>query len=228
MPFLIDDQSSIDCEGKTEKQVFNIQLDSVRKALDIDTMEDVELLVQTFYEQSRKERLGGGMSEMGSEMGDDHKEYEQESPTKRLDDEMDDDETELDIDEVVECVRQFQMKREEKINNTDNIGGNPRMKKKSNFETEDQKKERIKKEERMFWEKMTTVLSEQKKSVWSALDQALAKYYRLLVERRNMIEDTGLLNQQNEELKTLLNQYLQAGVNHELNVPPTQVIRLDI
>jgi hypothetical protein len=25
-----------------------------------------------------------------------------------------------------------------------------------------------------------------------------------------------------------LNQYLQAGVNHELHVPPTQVIRLDI
>ena len=39
---------------------------------------------------------------------------------------------------------------------------------------------------------------------------------------------TGLLNQQNEELKTLLNQYLQAGVNQELQVPPTQVIRLDI
>jgi hypothetical protein len=29
-------------------------------------------------------------------------------------------------------------------------------------------------------------------------------------------------------LKTLLNQYLQAGVNQELQVPPTQVIRLDI
>jgi len=32
---------------------------------------------------------------------------------------------------------------------------------------------------------------------------------------------------QNEELKTLLNQYLQAGVNHELYVPPTEMIRLE-
>lgn len=102
------------------------------------------------------------------------------------------------------------------------------MKKKTNYETEDQKKERVKKEEKIFWERMTTVLSDKGLSVWKALDKALTKYYSLLVDRQNLIEETGLLNQQNEELKTLLNQYLQAGVNHELMVPPTQVIRLDI
>ena len=75
---------------------------------------------------------------------------------------------------------------------------------------------------------MTEVLPENKKALWRALEKALSKYYQLLVDRQNLIEDTGLLNQQNEELKTLLNQYLQAGVNHELRVPPTQVIRLDI
>ena len=75
---------------------------------------------------------------------------------------------------------------------------------------------------------MTKILSDQKLSVWMALDKALGEYYTLLVDRQNLIEETGLLNQQNEELKTLLNQYLQAGVNQELQVPPTQVIRLDI
>lgn len=102
------------------------------------------------------------------------------------------------------------------------------MKKRSNFESEEQKKERVKREERIFWEKMTTVLDERKIGTWKGLDKALSKYYSLLVDRQNLIEETGLLNQQNEELKTLLNQYLQAGVNHELHVPPTQVIRLDI
>ena len=57
--------------------------------------------------------------------------------------------------------------------------------------------------------------------MWRALEKALTKYYMMLVERQNLIEETGLLNQQNEELKTLLNQYLQAGVNQELQVPPT-------
>jgi hypothetical protein len=41
---------------------------------------------------------------------------------------------------------------------------------------------------------MTTVLNEQKLSVWRALDKALSRYYRLLVERQNLIEETGLLN----------------------------------
>jgi hypothetical protein len=49
--------------------------------------------------------------------------------------------------------------------------------------------------------------------VWKALDKTLGQYYKTLVTRQNLIEQTGLLNQQNEELKTLLNQYLQAGVN---------------
>ena len=149
---------------------------------------------------------------------------EEQSPSQPK---TDDDVLHIDMDEVIDILKDFHRKREERANNAELLG-NPRMKKRSNFETEDQKKERIKREERIFWEKMTTVLNEQKLSVWRALEKALSRYYSLLVERQNLIEETGLLNQQNEELKTLLNQYLQAGVNHELHVPPTQVIRLDI
>ena len=142
-------------------------------------------------------------------------------------DPVDDDNLVIDNDDIVLVLKEFHKKREDKMNNADLVG-NPRMKKRSNFETEEQKKERVKKKERLFWERMTSVLDDKKLSTWKALDKALTKYYALLVDRQNLIEETGLLNQQNEELKTLLNQYLQAGVNHELHVPPTQVIRLDI
>ena len=101
-------------------------------------------------------------------------------------------------------------------------------KKDSKFQDKARDASREKKKQKFYWEKMTTILSEQKRSVWGALDKALTRYYQMLVDRQNLIEETGLLNQQNEELKTLLNQYLQAGVNQELQVPPTQVIRLDI
>ena len=57
----------------------------------------------------------------------------------------------------------------------------------------------------MFWERLTTILTPQKLSVWKALDNTLSSYYKTLVKRQNLIEETGLLNQQNEELKTLLN-----------------------
>lgn len=67
---------------------------------------------------------------------------------------------------------------------------------------------REKKKEKLYWAQMTKILTDQKLSVWKALDGSLEKYYQLLVDRQNLIEETGLLNQQNEELKTLLNQYL--------------------
>lgn len=220
-------------------------------------MDDVELLVLTFYEYAERQRLealnAGGMSHT-DEHSDDHASNAgaakrvaglKGSSAGAVNDErkngmsssnvndgpdglpVDDDALNIDNDDIVLILKEFHKKREERANNADLVG-NPRMKKRSNFESEEQKKERIKREERIFWEKMTTVLDDKKLSTWKALDKALTKYYALLVDRQNLIEETGLLNQQNEELKTLLNQYLQAGVNHELHVPPTQVIRLDI
>lgn len=212
-------------------------------------MDDVELLVLTFYEFAERQRLelanAGGMSH-ADEHSDDHasnaggkKNGVKASAnvgnlsSANVDggeggaDNLDEDALVIDNDDIVQVLKEFHKKREERANNADLVG-NPRMKKRSNFESEEQKKERIKREERIFWERMTTVLDDKKISTWKALDKALTKYYALLVDRQNLIEETGLLNQQNEELKTLLNQYLQAGVNHELHVPPTQVIRLDI
>lgn len=212
-------------------------------------MDDVELLVLTFYEFAERQRLelanAGGMSH-ADEHSDDHASnaggkkngVKASANVGNLSsanvnggeggaDNLDEDALVIDNDDIVQVLKEFHKKREERANNADLVG-NPRMKKRSNFESEEQKKERIKREERIFWERMTTVLDDKKISTWKALDKALTKYYALLVDRQNLIEETGLLNQQNEELKTLLNQYLQAGVNHELHVPPTQVIRLDI
>jgi dynein regulatory complex protein 1 len=51
-----------------------------------------------------------------------------------------------------------------------------------------------KRQEKQFWERMGKVLSDKGVSLWKALDKALTKYYALLVERQNLIEETGLLN----------------------------------
>lgn len=224
-PFLIDDKALAESEGKPVKEQFTIQIDSIRKSLGIDNMDDVELLVLTFFEFSENSQRTEGNSEAEQHSDDPKKKASAAAPVEERKEE--DDVLVIDNDDIINVLKEFHRKREERANNAELLG-NPRMKKRSNFETEDQKKERIKREERIFWEKMTTVLDDKKLGTWKALDKALSKYYSLLVERQNMIEETGLLNQQNEELKTLLNQYLQAGVNHELHVPPTQVIRLDI
>jgi len=75
-------------------------------------------------------------------------------------DEADEDETlELDMDCVVDILKDFHKRREDRGKNAELLG-NPRMRKRAKFETEEQKKERIKREEKIFWEKMTTVLND--------------------------------------------------------------------
>ncbi len=176
------------------------------------------MLVNTFYEFSKNKRV---------ELYDD--DDEERSQDGEIPNEANEEDEELDIegDEILEVLRKFQERKEEYISNA-MLSGNPRNKKRPTFQNEEQKKELDQKAENYIWQKMTTILDERKLSVWKALDSAFAKYYQLLVDRKNLIEDTALLNTQNEELKTLLNQYLHAGVNHELKVPPTQVIRLDM
>ncbi|CAI2360760.1 unnamed protein product [Moneuplotes crassus] len=218
MPYLIEDKVEIECESLEPKKAFKKRLDAVRKSLDITEKITLYMLVNSFYEFSQNKKF-----EPLNE-GEEEKSNEEEIPI-----EANEDEEELDIegDEILDVLRQFQLKKEEYLSNA-MLTANPRNKKRPTFKNEEQKKELDHKAENYIWQKMTTILDERKLSVWKALDSAFSKYYQILVNRKNLIEDTALLNTQNEELKTLLNQYLHAGVNHELRVPPTQVIRLDM
>jgi len=72
---------------------------------------------------------------------------------------------------------------------------------------------------------MTQVLPDHTFRIWNVLDKSLANYHTLLLERQKLIEQTGDIHNQNEELKNLLNQYFQ--INHELIIPPTKMIQLE-
>ena len=131
-------------------------------------------------------------------------EEEKEQDPNRLD---------LNPDLLVEALLKFYDNQEDIAIKDPNYYNRSSGKKKSSYESEEQEAEREKKRQKANWQKLQGILSEQKLSVWKALSKALSKYYEMLVKRQDLIEETGLLNQQNEELKTLLNQYLQAGVN---------------
>ncbi len=47
--YLIDDRAFERCEGASMKEQFSIKIDSIRKSLGIENMEDVQLLVDIFY-----------------------------------------------------------------------------------------------------------------------------------------------------------------------------------
>jgi len=82
-------------------------------------------------------------------------------------------------------------------------------------------------EEREFWERMASIISDKTFRVWNALEKALQKYNALVSARSSTIDQVAELQQQNGELKALLNQYLSSKINEDLHVPPTQVIQLD-
>ena len=48
-PYLVDDKSYEMCENKSAKEQFAVKIDAIRKSLDIDSMDDVQLLVEELY-----------------------------------------------------------------------------------------------------------------------------------------------------------------------------------
>ena len=62
-PFLVDDKAYQESSNKSAREQFTIQIDSIRKSLGIDNMDDVELLVMTFYEASDRNKQAQQMQE---------------------------------------------------------------------------------------------------------------------------------------------------------------------
>jgi dynein regulatry complex protein 1 len=88
--------------------------------------------------------------------------------------------------------------------------------------SEREKKDLIAREGKKYWEKMTQALPDRTFRIWKVLDKSFSKYHDLLQSRQKLINETGELHNQNEELKNLLNQYIR--INHELIIPPTKLM----
>ena len=239
-PYLIDDKALERCAEATPKEQLKIKIDSVRKSLGIEDMADVELLVDVLYkhqaqheekleeerkrmeEEEQEEMENGALSpdQMPNSTNDPKKTSNeatingQGEQASREEEEVDENKLRLDAELLTPALKAFYYAREDRELKQGLMNAKGKKKSKDSKSTDKARDaSREKKKEKMYWAQMTKILTDQKLSVWKALDKALSEYYQLLVDRQNLIEETGLLNQQNEELKTLLNQYLQAGVN---------------
>nr|XP_036865377.1 dynein regulatory complex protein 1 isoform X2 [Manis javanica] len=77
-----------------------------------------------------------------------------------------------------------------------------------------------------YWEALASVIPCSTQALWAALYAALEKYHFVLTQRAKLLIENSSLAQQNTELQTLLQQYLGSKINSELQVPPTQVLRV--
>ena len=229
--FLIDKKTKEQIKAAPREQRFSMQIEALCNALSIERG-DIELLVTTFYEHSVKPSFAESqLPPLEEESKTEAKKVEEkageEEVKKELEEVDQEDKLIVDPDNVVDILEEF-MERRRKRMELPEMAANPSKRKKKGVESETERIEKERKKDREHWERLAHVLDEAKLNLWNALYGSLSKHHQLLQERQNYIEETGLLNQQNEELKTLLNQYLLAGVNQELKVPPTQVIRLDV
>jgi hypothetical protein len=170
-------------------------IDSIRKSLGIDSMEDVELLVETFYNfgakkaarlaeeeekrlaLKREEDEAAGIVPIPPPVKETKKVGDKKDPNGKNappemntyedieDEKVEDGQPNINLDDVAEVLQDFYSRREEKLNNQDLVG-NPSLKKKSNFLTDEEKQKRQQREEKVFWERLTKVLSDKGASVW--------------------------------------------------------------
>lgn len=206
--FLLEDKVRDQCLGKSEKEQFTLKIDSIRKTMGIETMEDVQTLINLFYYNNRRDELY---------------ESDLESPET-----SDPDVLLVHPDQVIDILNEFnEFKNERKGGGSSKANEASALSMKSvTVNTEKERREKILQDEKKHWENLGNILSDKHLRVWKALERAFQLYYNLLQDRQNLVEETGVLHQQNEELKSLLQQYLQAGVNQELQVPPTQMLRI--
>lgn len=199
--FLVEDKVRDQCHDKQDKECLTLKIDSIRKTLGVETMEDVELLVNTFYQNT--EDLSQDSS--GS---------------------LEPDVLEVDPNDIIDLLFQFREAKEahgggataSKSHESGGITHTP-----ARSQTRDEKE----KQGPSFWERMVALLPESHLRTWKVLVKTFQNYYSLLQNRQQLVEETGVLHQQNEELRALLKQYLEANVNQELIVPPTQMIKFD-
>merc|ERR1712187_554486 len=198
---LIKEETQFLLDMKVRDQIANLppeqkdvlQIDAILRYIGVESQEDVDLLVTTFY---------NGQDE-------------------------DDEALMVEADDVLNLLKEF-IQEKENARSADVV---PDKKKKARTqqlgsESEAEKKARVRREERKFWEKKGHVIPDMNFRVWRALDAALKRYYKLLQDRSKAIDSAVNMQKQNEELKQLLDQYLGSKVNEELQVPPTHVIRV--
>jgi len=75
-----------------------------------------------------------------------------------------------------------------------------------------------------YWERMTNIIDDKRYRLWKIVLFSMQKYNKILTERMALAEDIKFIKEQNSELKALLRQYMNAKVNDELEVPPTQIM----
>jgi dynein regulatory complex protein 1 len=122
----------------------------------------------------------------------------------------------LSMDDVMEALRRFVDDQQKTM-----LRENTSIKKKKAkmLNAQERARERKRKEEKRFWSQMSQVIPDSKYRAWTALEEGLEKYGILLQEREELVDETEMIRLQNNELRALLEQYMNQKIHQELLIP---------
>ena len=208
--FLVDAKVKDALATMDEESQAVVQADTILKALGVQSGEDVQKLIDYFF-------------------GEDPL-IDEEDPEMREGAIIRSLKMQVAPDDVVRTVQAFINERNEGRRTETLLGkkisGATAMEQAAK-EAEEARRERDRREEREFWNRMANVISDKNWRIWCALEKGLGNYNQVLKQRKANIDEVSNLENQNAELKRLLSQYLGSRVNDDLIVPPTQMIRVD-
>ncbi|KAL9646414.1 hypothetical protein ABK040_006413 [Willaertia magna] len=192
--FLVDEKvEKLMAKLKTEESKI-LKVDTILRGIGIDTPEEMFKLVNFFQQCIDEESQKQGLKDIS----------------------LDNISTEI----VIASLRKFVEEQNKKVLMEQNQTGGAGRKKKV-LSLVEKAKDRKRKEERQFWKRMAQVIPESRFRGWTALERGLEKYDDALVKREKLITETELIRKQNNELRDLLNQYMNQKINEELIVPAT-------
>lgn len=159
-----------------------MKLDSIFKAIGVETEEDINRLTEYFIDKS-----------------DDNV----ENPAL------------IHPNEVLKAIRLFV---------AEGASPNKLLTQKQSVEFDGTTAERDSGNDANYWQRLSQILPRIHERKWDALLDGLQKYHTVLTQRSKLIEETDKLQNQNSELRMLLQQYIGSRVNQDLQIPPTHTI----
>jgi len=190
-----------------------MKLDSILKALGVETIEDIESLTSYFVHKSHHSITDEPSVE--------------EEPKHTLSDGA---ANLISPNEVVKAIRRYVEDQRSKVVETsrpstahDSSTEEPRQPQASDL-LQAAPVQPAQNSAKTYWDKFNMCIDNKNYRTWSAVYVGMEKYNQLLSERWQLTQEIGSVGRQNGELRQLLRQYMTAKVNDDLQVPPTRIM----
>ena len=125
----------------------------------------------------------------------------------------------VDPNDVASVIRTFVLHRSQSSLSTAHTT-NTATSSSPSHSAQHEKRQRRRDKEAAYWSTLSRVNGDSVSEVWEGVEGWLVRYNGVLDERQRLLEETGGLSRQNEELRNLLSQYQTAKINKQLILPP--------